>query len=210
MERPQEKLVLRAVILCLVAVLWSGVVPALAYCRTVTLSTQAGKSVRVDDERWEYEGKAATVTRGSRNTTRKVSRTIRYTLAGRQGGLKARIVKRIVLKYEIYVSGPLKGRIYRLYTPRCVLEEAEARYLYLVRLTVHTRSTLTQASVDRSGHARVGFHESNSFTIPRQSIIKRDSLSDLLRSLVSINLENYNRFYTITPGGYGTVRVVLP
>lgn len=162
---------------------------------------------------WRYYalGKAnsgAVVARGSKENTKRISRTILYTNTGDRRGLNVNIRKRIALRYELYDKGPKKGQVYRLYKPTLTTLEKTCRFYRIFRLTPHLSASLLNYGVLPSGEAVFTFEERMSFSLPRQFPMKRDSLTEFLRQLFHIEGKTQITTYRISPkGDCGTVSV---
>lgn len=188
-------------------------VPSSAFATGGVLPENPTKQLKFQTASWRYYsvGKTNTgaiVSRGSKENTKRVSRTILYTNTGDRRGLNINIRKRISLRYELYDKGPNKGKVYRLFKPTLTTLEKTCRFYRIFRLTPHLSTSLLNYGVLPSGEAVFSFEERMSFTLPRQFPLRRDSLTEFLRQLFHIEGKTQITTYRISPrGDCGTVSV---
>ena len=166
------------------------------------------------EEHWGYTSGTSslggTVSPGARSDTRKVTRTFTYRIKGSKLGLKMDISTLNTVRYEVYVSGPNKGKVYRFYAPTVVGKGGTASYLLIWKLTPKLVNTVLSVEPAGSGY-RYRIRHDLSFTFPRQITIGRDQLSELVRRVFRLSFESYDRIINLVPdGGYGYLRVGLP
>lgn len=211
-SRPQRRYVtVLSALFCVVVFLLC--VPTLAHAITRTIPDNPANSYKRGVESWRYfsagnAGSGASVTRGSRKDTAKVTRTIMYELSGTSRGIQLNIRKRLRLVYEVYKSGAQKGKIYRFYKPSMVTIEKNCRYYRIFRLVTNTKSTLLDYGLTEEGEGIGAYEERTVFTLPRQFPMRRDALTELLRQ--AFNIDNGGKLYTYrvrAHGAFGAVSV---
>lgn len=182
---------------------------------TVTIPNVAGKSVKSGIESWRYvggnqNGTGCFVSKGTRKDTVKITRTIQYLMRGNKNNVQLNIEKQVILKYEVFSSGPQKGRVYRMYKPTMHVVLKECKYLRVFRLTTHAKSALLEYGLGFKGDGVAQFEESTYFTLPQQFPFRRDAFTEFLRRLFRVDFKTSQKEYVIAPGSaYGSVSVVL-
>lgn len=181
---------------------WTGRIPE----RTTRQITHGVKSWRFAAS--NTPGVGASITSGSRKDTARVTRVIAYGLQGNERNVQLDIEKRIVLRYEVFVKGPKAGKLYRFYQPTAVTVSKTCRYLRVFRLTTSAKTTLLDYGVTKRGCALTHFAERTTFTLPQQFPMRRDGLTQLLRSAFKIDFGNHISSYLVEPNGsFGQVSV---
>jgi len=206
-----------AVLVALAALLLSGVVSpeiSQASTRYLRIPEAVGSSAVDVEESWGYTvgtspQLGAIVSAGTRSDTKKVTRTFKYQIKNSKLGLKMDIVATNVVRYEVYTSGPNKGKIYRFYKPTIVNQSGTASYLLIWKLTPKLTNEVFPPETSGAGY-RYRLRHTLTFSFPRQMTIGRDQLSELVRKVFRFSFGPYERIINLVPDGqYGYLRVGL-
>lgn len=204
-----------AVVVVVLAAMGAAVaVPRRAYASSaMVIPERVGSFARAEGERWGYlysntNGVGATIGRGARSDTRKVTRTIEYGVVANKGGLKLSAIAEHTVRYEVYVSGEKRGQIYRVYQPKIKLRSASGRLFYLWKLKVSLKSTLLSLTEVAGGGEVYKVKHQISVTLPRQPLLPRNRWIELARQLAEAKTGPYVRSIAIVPnGGWGRLVV---
>lgn len=181
--------------------------------RSLVIPEGVGSYLRAGGERWGYlysgqRGLGGTVTKGTRSDTRKVTRTIEYGIGANERGLKFDAVAEHTVRYEVYVSGPSRGRIYRVYQPKVTFRRASGQMLMLWKLTVSLKSTIVSRADTASGGEVYRVKHQVTLKLPRQPLLPKSRWVELARQLAQASTGPYTRTVSIVPnGGWGTLVV---
>lgn len=188
----------------------------MAGAREILLPEKGGRVTYDGYESWRYiqnggDYGGATVSRGGLKNTRRISRTVEHVIAAKQRGLSVSIINHIKTKYDVYVDGPLKGKIARVFKPTIARKEAKATMLGVIKLTVKLKNSIgSPVEQSNSSHTFVT-HQTVALTVPRQPFLSRDFVTELIRQILRFDLFEFTHTYRIVPGlPIGGVRVSVP
>lgn len=183
--------------------------------QTLRIPEKVGSWATSGNERWGYDyssvaGLGGTVSNGARSDTRKVTRTLVYRVSGDRAGLKLDVRALHTIRYEVYVSGPHRGAVYRVYKPTVVLRSASATYLLLWRLSVKMANAVISVIGTPAGGSTYIARHAITLTLPRQATVPGGAVGEVMRRYFSLVSGEYERSVTLVPDGrwgYLVVRV---